>query len=336
MTLTQLSHLRAVVRYGNISQAAAALYISQPALSKSINLLEREFGVSLLNKNARPIQLTRAGQLFFERSEQILNLAEDLRHEMQDISQNLHTTITMGIPGEKGSVWLPYLLPLIQKEYPQLDLHVKEGNSRQLEDMLAHEEIDICLYTSPIYNSEIDYLAFAREPIVFAAAKSHPLSQSIDLARNSPYTPTLLSSSLIINEKFLILAKGGGMNRIAHSIFERHRIHPRIVMELHRHETCVRLAAEGLGLVVTPIKTPLRLGIEDQLLYFTLDDPVICRDHVLAYKRGKILSPEAQKLIQLTSTLTQRVPDLVPSIREILTPPPPYYIQTPSAPHNCR
>ena len=107
MTLNQLSHLRAVVRYGNISQAAAALYISQPALSKSINLLEREFGVSLLNKNARPIQLTRAGQLFFERSEQILNLAEDLRHEMQDISQNLHTTITMGIPGEKEAYGSP-------------------------------------------------------------------------------------------------------------------------------------------------------------------------------------------------------------------------------------
>lgn len=320
MTLNQLNHLRAVIRYGNISQAAAALYISQPALSKSIQHLENELGVVLLNKNVRPIQLTRTGQIFFERSKQILSLVEDLKHEMLDASHQLHSTITLGMPGEKGSVWLPHLLPLIKTECPHIDLHIKEGNSRQLEEMLVNEEIDVCLYTSPIYNSEIDYLCFAQEPIVFAAAKNHPLHQYIDMSQNSPYTPTLLPSSFIINEKFIILSQGGGMNRIAHSIFERHRIHPRIVMELHRHETCVRLAAEGLGLVITPVKTPLRLGIEDQFIYFTLDDPVVYRDHVLAYKRGNILSPETQKFIQLASSLTKRVPSLVPAIQSVMPP----------------
>lgn len=318
MTLSQLRHFQSIAKYRNFSHAAAVLYMSQPALTKSIRTLEEELCLKLIDRSTHPITLTKAGQIFLEKSEQILFLSNELKESMDLLASNAKKKIYLGIPGERGSTWLPHLLPAVQKNLPQIDIHIIEGNSRTLEEKLIAEEIDICLYTMPVYNPDINYIVLADDPIVFAAAKGHPLSQYIDLAHNSPRTPQMLLPAMILNEPFITLVEGSGMRRMALSIFDRHHLNPNFILELNRHETAVRLAASGIGLVVTPSITPIRLGIEGSLIYFTLDNPVISRQIIIAYKRGTLLSPEAGQIIALTQQLIRDLPQLTVQIERII------------------
>ena len=138
------------------------------------------------------------------------------------------------------------------------------------------------------------------------------------MERNSPRRPQLLPAGLILNEPVITLVEGSGMRRMAFSIFDRHHIKPRIIMELNRHETAVRLAASGMGLVTTPSITSIRLGIEDCLAYFTLDNPVISRQIIIAYKRGNLLSSESGQIIALIQQLIRDTPQLTVKIEEII------------------
>ena len=87
MELRQLEYYVAVVQHGSILQAASALNLSQPPLSVAMKQLEQELGTPLFFRGARRIQLTAAGERFYQRALDILSLTEDTRREITGYAQ---------------------------------------------------------------------------------------------------------------------------------------------------------------------------------------------------------------------------------------------------------
>ena len=84
MELAWLKYFVETARTGNMTKAAENLYISQPALSKTIGMLEKELGIALFERTGRGLKLNQYGREYYERTNKVLEELEDARRRIQD------------------------------------------------------------------------------------------------------------------------------------------------------------------------------------------------------------------------------------------------------------
>ncbi|MDO4493728.1 MAG: LysR family transcriptional regulator [Clostridia bacterium] len=318
MNIQQYRYIDAINRHRNISRAAKELFLSQPALTRSLNHLEEELGVKLFDRDVTPLRLTYAGEVFLKESKKILEIQDLLTQKMSAISKAESGRLVVAIPGERGAAYLPELLPRFEKLHPGIDVEVVEAYSGALERMMENNEVDIGLYTFPVASDAIDFRILTEEPMVIVAARDSAFASSFDLSENSLGTPYFITPDILEDTDFLIVREGSGMRRITEYILDRHAVHYRIRRQLIRHETIVRLASIGEGLAVTSTITPKRLHIEDRFAYFSLDNPATTRKIVAAFRKNRILPQYMQDFIELTKQIATTVPELIaPSVQVI-------------------
>ena len=310
MNIQHYRYVEAVSRHQNISSAARELYISQPALTRSLNQLESELGVRLFDRDASPVRLTYAGERFLTEARRILEIQTNLIQEMHSIASQESGRMVLGIPGERGSSWLPYLLPRFEAVRPGIQVDIVEAHSRELEAKMESGSIDLSLYTFPVASEAIDYTALVEEPMVIIASRDSRFASRFDLSDNTLETPYLITPDMLEGEDFLLVNPGSGMRRITEYILERHAVRFHMRRQLYRHETIVRLAAAGDGLAVTSTITPHRLGLRDRIACFSLDQPAVTRKIIAAFRKGRVLPAYIQCFIDLTRDTLHSVPEL--------------------------
>ena len=143
MTPEQLITFATVAEHGNISRAAVALHLSQPAVSGQLRLLQEEFGEPLYQRDGRGVRLTAAG-------EQLLGHAERLRetfraaHALRDALRGLERgTLRIGASTTPASYLLPYLIAAFHKRYPDVVVTTIDGNTADI--VAALGSLDIAL-----------------------------------------------------------------------------------------------------------------------------------------------------------------------------------------------
>ena len=152
MTLTQLEYFCTVCRYHSITQAAAALYVSQPTISTSIRDLENEFHLKLFNHGRNRISLTRDGEEFYQKAENILKQTQDLYTDFSDAERNRHP-LKIGIPPILSTVFFPVLADRFQEKYG-IPIQLFEYGSIRAKTLIESEELDIALVNMDFYNLE--------------------------------------------------------------------------------------------------------------------------------------------------------------------------------------
>ena len=311
MNMQQYKYVEAISRHQNISHAAKELFLSQPALTRSLNHLEAELSVKLFIRDASPIRLTYAGEIFLREAKRMMEIQEYLQQEMHAISTAESGRLILGIPGERGSSWLPVLLPRFEKLHPGIQVDIVEAHSGVLEKKMENNEVDVSLYTYPVNSEELDYTVLTEEPMVILAARDGAFASRFDLSENTLETPYLIPPSLLDGEDFLVVSEGSGMRRITEYILDRYAVRYRVRRELYRHETIVRLAAIREGLAISSTITLNRLHLRDKFAYFSLDNPATTRKLVAAFRKNRILPPYMQSFINMTRETIISVPELI-------------------------
>lgn len=87
MNIKHVQYMLTVLQEGSITNAAKKLYISQPSLSQMIKLVENNLGTPIFNRNTEPITLTYAGQRYIDAGKQVLTINENLKKEIEEITQ---------------------------------------------------------------------------------------------------------------------------------------------------------------------------------------------------------------------------------------------------------
>jgi DNA-binding transcriptional LysR family regulator len=113
-----------VVERGNMSRAARDLGIGQPAVSERIDRLEQDLGVRLLRRSTRSVSCTDEGGVFYERSKQVLEAAEEARAAVARDDGTLRGMLRMAVPQGLGEVLLPRILLGIRERHPQLNIEL--------------------------------------------------------------------------------------------------------------------------------------------------------------------------------------------------------------------
>ncbi len=152
MNLQQLRYLNEIVRRElNISDAAAALYTSQPGISKQIKLLENELGIEIfVRKGKRLLTLTEAGQTILQIAQRILRETDNLKLVGQEFHAEDSGSLILATTHTQARYALPPVVKSFIQRYPKVKLGLHQGNPTQIAEQVLNREADIAIASESI------------------------------------------------------------------------------------------------------------------------------------------------------------------------------------------
>lgn len=171
--LSQYKIFYEVAKAGNISKAAKELYISQPAISKSISKLEDSLGTTLFNRNSRGVQLTEEGQVLFEHTSAAFEALSQGEQELKRI-RNFHMGhIRIGVSNTLCRfIMLSYLKGFIE-QYPHMKITIESQSTTHTLSMLEQQRIDIGLVAEPKPQKNMVFIPVMDIEDIFVAAPNY-------------------------------------------------------------------------------------------------------------------------------------------------------------------
>ncbi len=163
-----------VAKQLSFSRAAEELYISQPAVSKHIHVLEDYFKVKLFVRQGSKISLTSDGEVLFRHAEDIFALYRKLQFEM---GQRVHKTsgqLRLGASTTIAQYVLPGILAGFRDRFPDVQIVLLNGNTQQIETALLQKEIELGIIEGFSKKTELKYTPFMKDEIVLVTRPGHP------------------------------------------------------------------------------------------------------------------------------------------------------------------
>lgn len=174
MEFRQIAYFLAISESGTFQKAASQLGLTQPALSRQIFLLEKELGVSVLERGGRSVRLTHEGERFYQYSIRMKELWEEIQNGFSKDNE-LKGNFSISAGGTVSAWVLPQILKEILKKMPGLSLSVREGDAKETKDAVLKGEVDLGILTGPISEPSLNVLEFLSDRIFPVAAKDHPI-----------------------------------------------------------------------------------------------------------------------------------------------------------------
>ncbi|MDE1184184.1 LysR substrate-binding domain-containing protein [Paraburkholderia sp.] len=246
MTADQLITFAAVADHLNISRAALALHLSQPAVSGQLRQLQDEFGEPLYQREGRGIRLTPAG-------EQLASYASRLRdtwrqaHAFRDALRGLERgTLRIGASTTPASYLLPYLIAAFRQRHPEVALLTSDGNTSEIVGALG--TIDIAMIEGPVgadLPPDTAVHPWHEDEIVAIMPASHPLAPS----SASPTQPRARLDLDALGAHALVLREAGsGVRQMVERAFARAAVPMRVALEIAGVEGVKEAVRAGMGI----------------------------------------------------------------------------------------
>jgi DNA-binding transcriptional LysR family regulator len=179
VTLVQLRHLIALAESGSFSRSAEGLFLTQPALSRSIRALEDEMGQLLFDRIGRRTEITPFGREVLQRARQIVFEADELAASAQRMGEGSTGSLRVGMGSGPGAMLMTPLLVEMAKKHPRMHVTVSRGSTEHLVHALRERQLDALVIDSrslsPSPDLRVEALAEMRG--VFMCRKGHPLSK---------------------------------------------------------------------------------------------------------------------------------------------------------------
>lgn len=299
MNFQQLRYLQEIARRDlNISQAADALYTSQPGISKQIKLLEEELGIEIFVRNGKRIaNITEPGKLVLDIAQRLLLEADNLKLVGQEFRSQDSGSLTIAATHTQARYALPPVVKQFIQRYPSVKLNLHQGNPTQIAEQALNGEADIAIATEALDQyDELVTLPCYEWHHCLIVPQDHPLLNETEL------TLAQLAEYPIITYDFAF----SGRSKI-NQAFEAAGLTPNIV-----------LSAIDADVIKTYVDLGLGIGIVAEMAFVAERDVRLRRlplDHLLqpnvtrlALRRNEFLRSYTYHFIELfASRLTRDV-----------------------------
>lgn len=234
-TFRQLATFHAVARLGSVSKAAEEIHLTQPAVSIQLGILEDSAGTPLLQRSARGVKLTEAGELLAGYAERILGLWREAGDAMAMHCGEIAGLLRVGAV-TTAEYLLPPLLMEFVREHPQIKVKLQVGNRSEVMRQLAGQEIDLAIMGRPPMELKTVSAAFAKHPMAFIAAPSHPL-----MAAHSLDLQAINRANLLVRER------GSGTRTTVEKVFKDAGLVLDVGSEMSSNEAIKQMCASGFN-----------------------------------------------------------------------------------------
>jgi LysR family transcriptional regulator, regulator of abg operon len=294
MKLTQLRHMVAVAERGSLRAAARDLGIAQPAVTRSIQELEREFGVPLFERHARGVFVTDMGQLLLRRAGAIINEVRRAQEEIAQSQGGTAGTVAVAFSSVPHISMLPQALRPFRKRYPKIWIRIIEAVYPMVEAGLLDGSIDF--YVGPLHRQSLapglsETRLFDNERVVLAR-KGHPLAgaRSLRDLKGAEWLTTSITHSA---EEEL------------RELFERHRMAvPNLVVRAQSAFSAMTVLAATDLMALMPIQWTNFELTRGSLQRINVRERIAAPPIVLVRRAALALTPAAELLADLLRRAT--------------------------------
>ncbi|MCR6631526.1 MAG: LysR family transcriptional regulator [Magnetospirillum sp.] len=286
MDLRTLKAFVEVVRQGGFSQAAKAVFATQPTVSKAVKQLEDELGAPLLDRLGHRVQLTAMGEVVYRRAVAMLSDREHLLAELDELRGLKRGRLRLGLPPLGSSILFAPLVAQFRSRYPGIDIELLEHGSMRLEQAVLAGEVELAVSLLPI--AEVfQWQPVRDEPMVALLPPGHRLD-----GRTAVRLAELAASP------FILFEAGFALNHLIEEACGRRGFAPREAARSSQADFIIALVAAGLGVALLPrftvdqrVHAPVHMALLDE-------DDLRWRAAVI-WRRGATLSPAARAWLAL-------------------------------------
>lgn len=282
----ELRHLRYFEVLGttlNFTRAAEQLHIAQPPLSRQIRQLEEELGTELIDRNARPLALTKAGSFFLEQCSQLLARLNEVQEATRRIGQGQRRWFGIGFVPSALYGFLPGLIRTYRMASEEVEVVLYEMTSVQQAEALKAGRIDVGFGRLPLDDPQLVCEIITEEPLIVALPLRHPLLKA---AR--------ITLAMLASEPFILYPVRPRPSYADHVLqqFRAHGLSLANVIDANEMQTAIGLVAAGLGVTLVPASVK-RLQ-RDDIVYRPLADQNVTSP-VIMNRRAEDESPDLQR-----------------------------------------
>ncbi|MGN0274541.1 MAG: LysR family transcriptional regulator [Chordicoccus sp.] len=265
----------------NFTKTGDRLGYTQPAVSRTLKMLERDMGFPLFIRGSSGVKLTDEATRILPFVYRLLADNNRLIQKISDIN-GLHTGhLSIACFSSISRSWLPHMLALFRQEYPGISVELMEGGTDDIVGWVTDNIADFGLL-SHRHTGSLEWISLYRDPLVAVLPRKEPyLSMSAFPIEEMNSQPFILSAD--------------GTDYDIHHVLSKTKIRPEVRYTSKDDHAIVSLVAQGLGLSILPKLVVEAVGCSDvRIIPLT---PSFERDLGIAYKDKASLSPAARKFI---------------------------------------
>lgn len=291
MTLRHMKIYLAVYYTENVTKAAAALNMTQPAVTRAIQEMENYYGIRLFERINRRLHVTEAGKMFYSYALHIIDSFDQMERDLRNWEElgilRVGSSITI------GNSLLLKVLKEFRTEHPALQIKATISNGGYLQKALLDNKLDIALIEGNINNEDLHKEIIATDRLVLIMPPDDPRKNAEHLYLKD------------FENDFLILREEGSMGRsLINHIFALHGMPVRPIIESASTQAIIRAVHEGLGISLLPEDLVWR---HIQLGYIStkeITDEKFTRNNYVVWHRHKFLTASAKEFIDCSRRIS--------------------------------
>lgn len=299
MNLKEQNYVCVLAECGNITKASERLYISQPALSIYINNLEKYLGVKLFERTGKRFVLTNVGELYVDKARRMLELKKEFDEELGELLGNRRGRIRLGIQLRREAWLLPPVLSAFKREYPGIEVVIREGTMHELWEMLDGYELDLVFMNAAFVRKDMEYQELFAEEILIAVPQVHPLNERSVYVEGSRYRR--LDLKWLEGEALILQHPNQSIRSDVDAALKEAGVHPGSIQVIRNIETAIQMVAEGMGVGFNRESYAINMKYRKRVNYYTIGETPRKSSFVAGYRKGMHMPPYMQRFVDLIS-----------------------------------
>jgi DNA-binding transcriptional LysR family regulator len=285
MDFDQLTTFVQVAKLKSFSKAGQKVFRSQSAVSAQIRQLEQAYHAKLLDRSAKSVELTPAGEVLFECAERLLRLRDESMQVVADRGNVVQGPVAFGANEATCLYLLPEILAEFQKRYPLVHISIYRNFSHKILQRLEDGSLDLGIVTLPLKSPNLKMHVINRDRLRFMVSTKNALAQrshvTLDEIASAP----------------LIFPKTGYTRQVLDKLFRPHRSRLRVAMELPSIGMIKTFVAADVGISIISESFARDQVKTGEVKLLNVEGVDLWRELALVYRRDRSLPRAVQSLI---------------------------------------
>jgi len=291
-----LKTFASVAKFNSFRIAAERNFITQPAVSQHIRILEKKFGTKFFERQGKKISLTEAGKIFLPYAENILKQYEEAKLRVDETNNNHNGTIRIATIYSIGLHELQQKVRSFLRKYPQVHIHLEYGHNNTIHEMILNRIIDFGLVAFPKKIPGIISKNFSNDKLILVQSPQQKI-----------FTTKKISLKAIHQKKFIGFDFSTPTGKAIHQLFRKINVFPDIIHEYDNIETLKSAVQLGMGCSIVPKNTVKQELKANTLEAIQVDDLALTRPLGILHPDGKIFTKSSRTFYEMMTSNTNSI-----------------------------